>query len=320
MFGVLWVLIVLAILGAIITVLTGFATTFRELAMLYGIGGWPGRAAVAHSLVWLTAFLYVGPPESDWVAAPLLGIVFLGTLCAPFYVNNRRLLETIRSWETPASATDLSTESNPSVPVSGNVCLDPDALSEGDRKPWTIEPVTSPFTATECAAYEWAVKKKQRVSRRTAYSTVEHGAAVGKFVLETATGNVGVAVDDPKLLLVFDGSFTGYTTTTDSPSQYDESPNSDSVIPSLRSSELKYCESPVVDGDEVTVVGPVERVNGDETADPTITDTGETRTYLIDAEYDVVKRTVEKYLRWTPHVAVSTLLLGWTYIGIQLLT
>lgn len=320
MFGALWILILLAVLGAIIAVLTGVATTFRELGMLYGIGGWPGRVAAAHGLVWLTTLLAVGPPESDWVAAPLLGIVLLGTVCAPFSVNNRPLLETVQSWESPASVSDLPATSDTFVPVSGTVRLESDTLGEEPGAPWTIEPVTTPFTATECAAFEWAVKKRQRVSRGTTYSTVEHGAVVGEFVLETATGDVGVAVEDPTLLLALDGSFTGYDTTTDSPSNHDESPNSDSVFPSLRSSELKYCESAVVDGDELTVVGSVEDVTEDGTTSPTITDTEETRSYLIDAEYDAVKRMVETYLRWTPHVAVSTLLLGWTYIGVQLLS
>ena len=84
MFGLVSVLLVLAVLGAVIAVLTGVATTFKEVGMLYGIGGWPGRVAANHGLVWATALLYIGPPESDWIAAPLIGIVLLGTLCAPF--------------------------------------------------------------------------------------------------------------------------------------------------------------------------------------------------------------------------------------------
>lgn len=340
MFGVVSVLFVLALLGAVITVLTGIATTFRELGMLYGIGGWPGRIAAIHGLIWLTALLYAGPPESDWVAAPLVGMVFLGTLCAPFYVNNRDLLKTIHTWNSPASSTELTASAGTCLPVSGTVRLDSDATSdnrdvdknedkdtvneeESNRQknediPWAIKPVTSPFTATECAAYEWAVKKRQRLSRRTAYSTVDHGYNAGDFLLETANGVVGVTVDTPKLLLVFDGSLAGYATTTDTPTQLDESPNpgSESVFSSLRSNEMKYCESTVSDGDSVTVVGPVEQVTRDGTPHPTVVDTGKTQTYLIDADYDTVKRTVETYLRWTPHVATSTILVGWTYIGL----
>ncbi len=343
MFGVVSVLLVLALLGAVIAVLTGIATTFRELGMLYGIGGWPGRIAAIHGLVWLTALLYTGPPESDWIAAALVGIVFLGTLCAPFYVNNRRLLGTIHAWDSPASSTDLAASAGSYLPVSGTVRLDSDAISDeggvdgneerttvgnegkegnsghkNEDVSWAIEPVTSPFTATECAAYEWAVKKRQRLSRRTAYSTVDHGYNAGEFVVETANGAVGVTVDAPKLLFVFEGSLAGYATTTDTPTQQGESPTtgSESVFSSVRSNEMKYCESTVSDGDSVTVAGPVEQVIRDGTPYPTVVGTEDTETYLIDADYDTVKRTVETYLRWTPHVAASTILVGWAYIGL----
>lgn len=319
MFGVVWMLLLLALFGAVIAVVTGVATTFRELGMLYGIGGWPGRIAALHGLVWVTAFLYVGPPESDWIAAPLVGVVLLGTLCGPFYLNNRRLLETIRSRESPASSRDILNATGSYLPVSGTVRLDPNAISEAEERPLSVEAVTSPFTATECAAYEWAVKRKQRLSRGTTYKTVEHGRNAGEFVLDTTTGKVGVTAADPKLLLVFDGSLAGYATTTDSPSRHDESPSSESPLPSLRSSELKYCESTITDGDPVTVVGPVDTVTGGENSYPAIIDAGDVRTYLIDADYDTVKRTVERYVRWTPQIAVSTLTIGWAYIGFAFL-
>lgn len=343
MFGTVTVLLVMALIGAVIALLTGIATNFRELGMLYGIGGWPGRIAAFHGLVWLTALLYVGPPESDWVGAALVGIVFLGTLCAPFYVNNRRLLETIHAWDSPASGTDLATAAGSYLPVSGTVRLDlggtrDDGAVDGGEEnvmgenggtggssrkisealPGAIEPVTSPFTATECAAYEWAVKKRQRLSRRTAYSTVDHGYDAGDFVLETADGAIGVRVDTPKLLLVFDGSLAGYATTTDTPTQQGESPDpsSESVFSSLRSNEMKYCESTVGEGDSVTVVGRVEQVTRNGTSYPTVVDTEDEQTYLIDADYDTIKRTFETYLRWTPHVAALTILVGWAYIGL----
>lgn len=342
MFGFISVLFVLALLGAVIAVLTGVATTFRELGMLYGIGGWPGRIAAIHGLAWLTALLYTGAPESDWVGAALVGIVFFGTVSAPFYVNNRRLLETIHAWENSASSTDLTESASSYLPVAGTVRLDSGAISDdrtvdgreatetvgaaekeanngspNEPVPWSIKPVTSPFTATECAAYEWAVKKRQRLARGTAYSTVDHGYNAGDFVLETANGAIGVTVDTPKLLLVFDGSLAGYATTTDTPTQPGEfpTPSSESVFSSLRSSEMKYCESTVSDGDSVTVVGQVEQVTKDGTPYPTVVDTGDTQTYLIDADYDTVKGAVETYLRWTPHVAAVTILVGWAYIG-----
>lgn len=316
MFGVVSVLLVLAVLGAAIAVLTGVATTFKELGMLYSIGGWPGRLAAVHGLVWLTALLYTGAPERDWIAALLIGIVLLGTLCAPFYINNRRLLATIRTREAPASSSDLGTSSERCLPVSGTVRLDADLLEDTEEAPWEIDPVTAPFTATECAAYEWAVKKKQRLSRGTTYSTVDHGANAGEFVLETSSGIVGVTVDTPKLLFVFDGSLTGYATTTDTPSHHEDPPGSGSVLSSLRSSELKYCESTVADGDPVTVVGPVERERKNGTSYPTVIATDDTQTYFIDADYDTVKRAVDDYLRWTPQVAIATLLGGWLYIAV----
>ena len=91
------------------------------------------------------------------------------------------------------------------------------------------------------------------------------------------------------------------------------------MLPSVRSNELKYCESTIADGDSITVVGPVERVTMNGTPHPTVIDTEDTQTYFVDADYDTVKRTVETYLRWTPQIAISTLLFGWIYIGITFL-
>lgn len=313
MFGTVGVLLFLAAIGLGVAVLSGVATTFRELAMLLEIGGWPGRLAAVHGLVWLIAILYVDPQTSDWVFGGVAIFVFLGTVAAPFYANNRRFLETIRAHDEAASPADLSPGDGDYVPVTGTVVFEE---KPSKSVPWTLSPVTSPFTATKCAACEWAVKKRQRISRRTTYTTVDHGAEAGDFAIETGNGRIGVTPDDPKLFLFSDVALTGYGTTTTDPMPAGERSGEESgVLSSVRSSELKYCETTVDDGDTVTVIGPVENARGEYERYPTIDDASDT-VYVVDSGFDEVKRIVENYLRWAPHAAVATFSIGWFYVGV----
>lgn len=314
MFGTITVLLFLAVIGLALTVFTGLATTFKEAGMLYGIGGWPGRIAALHGIVWMAVLFYTGPPANDWVAITLIGVVFLGTVCGPFYANNRRLLGTLQDHAEPAAANSLLNADGDYLPLTGTVVLEEDAVEDSETAPWNVRPVTAPFTASDCAACEWAVKKKQRVSRRNTYTTVDYGTEAGEFVIATEHGQVGVDATDPTLLLISDVGFTGYETTTTNPGPAGESETSDSVLSSLRSREMKYCESTVEAGDTVTIVGPVENESGEYRRQPTVRDDDETVTYIIDKPFGECRRAAQKYLQWTPHLAVAAFGIGWGYI------
>ena len=135
----------------------------------------------------------------------------------------------------------------------------------------------------------------------------------------TDGGTVTVAPEDPTLLLVYGVGITGYETTTNKPSPSDATTTAQNPISSAFSGEMRYCETTVTDGDAITVIGPVT-----DTASPadhsfTLADTGDEPLFIINAEYKRLKRAVDQYLRWTPHIGALGLLGSWGYAVFLLL-
>ena len=318
--GSIAILVVAVLLGVMYALFSGLHRDLQELAMLFGLGGWPGRLATVHGLVWIVAVFVAGAPDGGWVLYSVVVAVVVGTIATPFYVNNRELLKTIEAYDEPRSSRTLRPQDEDgSIPVSGTVIVDGDTPSEIGNQ---IEPVTAPFTATPCAAHEWAVKRRHRFTRYTAYATVDSGEAAGTFAVDTGDGYVGVAPTDPTLLLVAGPGITGYETRTSDPSSgadrtdaTDATDRADGTRrPGLFTDTMRYCETTLADGDDVTVVGPLETGAGRDGTGPRLSDASGDQLFIVDDRFHRVKRVVDRHLRWTPHVAVVTLLTGWFYV------
>ena len=300
-----------------IALFAGLHRDLQELAMLFGLGGWPGRLATVHALGWLVAVYVAGPPVGGWILYTVISAVAVGTIAAPFYVNNRELLKTIEAHEEPVPSGRLRAAGDGSIPVSGTVVADGATAAEIGQP---VEPVTAPFTATPCAAHEWAVKRRQRLTRYMSYATVDSGEAAGEFAVDTGDGYVGVAPTDPTLLLVAGPGITGYETATSDPSSGADGANATDTTdepnrrPGLFTDGMRYCETTLADGDDVTVVGPLETGHGHDGTGPRLSDARGGRLFIVDDRFHRVKRVVDRYLRWTPYVAVVTLLAGWLYV------
>ena len=300
-------LVIVLFLGAILAAYTGVHTTLKEYAMLFGLGGWPGRLATVHAVVWVVVLYYVGPPEEGLLLYAIIAMVGIGTVAFPFSVNNRTLLRTIEAHNGPVSPDDVSESDGGRIAVSGTVVIEDVDDSESFRP----DPVTAPFTAMACAACEWAIKRRHRFSRRPSYTTIDSGELAGDFILDTERGRFGIAPVDPTLLLVSGVGFTGYETTTGNPSATDTAPDSGRLTRAV-TGEMNYCETTVEESDVVTVVGTL--VDGGDEGLPILTDRDGSSLYIVNDDLERIERVVDRYLRWTPHAAVATLLVGWTYV------
>lgn len=308
--GSLVFLLIALVIGWIVAVYAGVHSSLAELAMLFGIGGWPGRLATVQAVLWFPLVYIAGPPDEGWLLYTMIGLLVIGSIATPFYLNNRSLLETIQNHAHPVGAPDRTNVDDSLVPTSGVVVMGEDAAPA--ETPVEIEAVTSPFTATRCAAYEWAVKTRQRLSRRRTYTTVDSGERAGTFLIDTGEHFVGIQPTDPTLLLVFGVGVTGYQTSTRDPSGEagDDLPDG---LGGTVVDDMRYCETTVCEGDRVTVVGPAQpSANGNSLS---ISDSDTERLYIINEEFSKIKRLVDRYLRWTPHIAGLCLLLSWAYLG-----
>ena len=290
MVGVTVVVLLHGVAGGLLAVVVlGFHRAFAELAMLFGIGGWPGRLAAGQLCCWAVLMAVVAQPTGGWLVYTVIAAALLATLALPFYVNNRSLLSAI------AAPTDQNRSDADLTLVSGRISLDPDA--------GPVEPVTAPFSGTECAAYEWAIKSRRRLSRRAAYTTLDSGEGAGTFLVDTAADRLLVDARDPTLLLVFGPGVTGYERSFTDPTP-DVPQDSDAGD---RFGATRYYETTLGAGDAVTVVGQLE---GDRIG-PSKHDS----LWIVDAEHERLKRAVDRYLRWTPHVGVGAFLVSWLYLG-----
>ena len=313
--GSIALLVVAVLLGVMYAIFSGLHRDLQEFAMLFGLGGWPGRLATVHALVWLIAVFVAGAPDGGWVLYSVIVAVAVGTVAVPFYANNREFLKTIEVHDEPRSCRTLSsTAEHELIPVSGTVIADGATASDIGHP---IEPVTAPFTASPCAAHEWAVKRRQRFTRYTSYATVDSGEAAGEFAVDTGDGYVGVAPTDPTLLLVAGPGITGYETATSDPSSgADGTDGTDGPdrLSGMFTDDMRYCETTLANGDDVTVVGPLETGDGQDGTGLRLSDARGDRLFIVDDRFHRVKHIVDQYLRWTPHVAVVTLLTGWLYV------
>ena len=312
--GSIAILVVAVLLGMMFALYTDLHRDLKEFAMLFGLGGWPGRLATIHALGWLAAVYVAGPPAGGWVLYSVIVAVAVGTIAAPFYVNNRELLKTIESHDEPVPTGRLRAAGGGSIPVSGTVIADGATASDIGHP---IEPVTAPFTATPCAAHEWAVKRRQRLTRYTSYATVDSGEAAGEFAVDTGNGYVGVAPTDPTLLLVAGPGITGYETATSDPTSGaggTDGTDGPDRLSGMFTDNMRYCETTLANGDDVTVVGPLETGDGQDGTGLRLSDARGGRLFIVDDRFHRVKHIVDQYLRWTPHVAVVTLLTGWLYV------
>ena len=313
--GSIALLVVAVLLGVMYAIFSGLHRDLQEFAMLFGLGGWPGRLATVHALVWLIAVFVAGAPDGGWVLYSVIVAVAVGTVAVPFYANNREFLKTIEVHDEPRSCRTLSsTAEHELIPVSGTVIADGATASDIGHP---IEPVTAPFTATPCAAHEWAVKRRQRLTRYTSYATVDSGEAAGEFAVDTGDGYVGVAPTDPTLLLVAGPGITGYETATSDPSSGaggTDGTDGPDRLSGMFTDNMRYCETTLADGDEVTVVGPLETGHGRDGTGPRLSDASGGRLFIVDDRFHRVKRVVDRYLRWTPYVAVVAILAGWLYV------
>lgn len=293
------------ILGALFALYLSVHQSLRELAMLYGVGGWAGRIAVLHLLVWSLAVFWLGPRDDSWIVYGAITIAMLGTVAGPFYLNNRAFLEAAASHRPRNDSRELLDTESSLVPISGTVVIE-DVPTKHDAE---IDPLTAPFTASACAAYEWAVKRRQRLSRRRTYTTVDSGQTAGTFMLDTGEDLVRVEPEDPRLLLVFDVGVTGYESTLSNPSA--ETPRSSEGGSSTVFDDMRYCETTISDGDPVTVVGGLSHGTD---GTPRLADPESGRMYVLNAEFERIHRIVDRYLRWTPHVGLFSILASWGYV------
>lgn len=315
MVGYSILLLILGVLvGLLVTLYLGIHRELAEFAMLFGVGGWPGRVAVFHLLAWLLVLFGVGQPSTDWVTAGIVGMVLLGTVAGPFAINNGPLLSAFATHDAPLTGRSTEFPDDGPVAIAGTVVVDRapshDAAAKAESE--SERPLVSPFKGTPCAAYEWAVKSRQRFTRRTAYTTVDSGQAVSPFQVDTGDGLVHVVPEDPTVLLVFGVGLTGYETTQSTPTISTEDASFTVNNPRLLASEMRYCETTLADGDSVTVIG---NVVADEPSTPALA-AHHGYQCIINTEFDRINHIVDRYLCWAPHIAIGSVVVGWGYLGI----
>ena len=295
------------VIGGMLAILLGFHSSLQEIAMLCGVGGWPGRIAASQLIAWFAIAFVLGPPSGGWLFYGTVSTLLIGTLAAPFYLNNRSLIQTVARQDDASTPADLRARADGLVAVSGEVIVN-DA-TQRDELPLTPDPVTAPFTATPCAAFEWAIKRRQRLSRRNTYVTMDSGESAGDFVLDSGEGYVGVRPDSPTILMFSGVGVTGYETVTTNPASSDEIERSGGLF----NGRMRYCETTLDDGGVATVIAPVQAVSvRDEYAE--VGGDAEGVSFIVDSGFERVKRVVDRYLRWTPHVAAISLAVSWAYL------
>lgn len=304
--GSILLLVIAVVIGSFLAVYTGITSSLREIAMLLGLGGWPGRLATGHIILWFSAVYYSGQPTGGAMLYGSIILVITGSIAIAFYANNRGFIHTVITHDQPNIIDAHGRSDGGLIPISGTVCLDGGRTTS--PAPIDPEPVTSPFSATEAAAFEWAVKRKQWLTRRTTYTTIDSGEAAGVFIVETGTGSVGIVTDEPTILLVDGVGFTGYERRTRQPTSTESAPSAVNRLRSSITDDMRYCETTLEDGDPVTVIGrPTSdgRILSGMNGQPM---------FLLNAEYDRVKGVVDRYLRWTPHAGVLSIGLAWVYV------
>lgn len=306
------VLIVGLLLGLVLAIYTGFAKNLKEYAMLLGIGGWPGRIAVVHFFVWMVVIYLSGPPASGLPLYTAIGLATIGTVATPFYINNRDMLHAIQMYSKPVSTTTEIIDASGLIPVSGTVLLEDSALPDSTAQ--NIDPVISPFSGTPAAAVEWAVKRKQRINRRTSYTTVDSGELAGDFCIDVGNGLVSVSPNDPTFLLFARVGLTGYEMTTNNPSASQDRINNSGILSSAFSNEMQYCETTICDGDNATVIGPVSEMHDQSAVEMHLADGATGKMFIVNTAFDRVKHIVDRYLTWVPHIGVISICLSWLYV------
>lgn len=309
MFGLAFTVVILLVAGYAIAVYVDLLSGFKEIGILLGIDRGIGVVSMLHLGGWLIAVFWVGPPESDWVFAGMALPFLAGTIAASFYLANRNLVRTIRRFDRPFTPSNPKTKGTDVVPVSGTVTLETagnDASDDG-----SADSFRAPFTGVECAAHEWAVKRRRRWSRYRTYSTIDCGEAIDSFRIETEQGLVDVEPNSPTLLLVAEAGVLGYERSMDTPGDVEDTMDESGPMSSLTGSRMRYYESTLEPGSEVTVIGSVGRAENLDGQPPRVDPIPGESLIIIDFGFDALKRLDTRYFRWFPHIAIIGTLIGW---------